>query len=111
MTLVHPQFDPVALQLGPLAVRWYGLMYVVAFVLVIVLGRIRARRNMLTGWRAHDVDDMLFYGVFGVILGGRLGYVLFYKPLYFLDHPLEIVAVWQGGMSFHGGMLGVLVAL
>jgi phosphatidylglycerol:prolipoprotein diacylglycerol transferase len=111
MTLVHPQFDPIALQLGPLAIRWYGLMYVVAFVLVIVLGRVRARRNMLTGWRAHDVDDMLFYGVFGVILGGRLGYVLFYKPLYYLEHPLEIVAVWQGGMSFHGGMLGVLVAL
>jgi phosphatidylglycerol:prolipoprotein diacylglycerol transferase len=111
MTLVHPQFDPIALQLGPLAIRWYGLMYVVAFVLVIVLGRVRARRNMLTGWRAHDVDDMLFYGVFGVILGGRLGYVLFYKPLSYLAHPLEIVAVWPGGMSFHGGMLGVLLAL
>ena len=111
MTFVHPQFDPIALQIGPVAIRWYGLMYVVAFVLVLVLGRIQARRNMLTGWRAHDVDDMLFYGVFGVILGGRLGYVLFYKPMYFLDHPLEIFAVWQGGMSFHGGFLGVLVAL
>ena len=111
MTIVHPQFDPIALQLGPLAIRWYGLMYVVAFVLVIVLGRVRARRNMLTGWRAHDVDDMLFYGVFGVILGGRLGYVLFYKPLYYLEHPLEIVAVWQGGMSFHGGFLGVLLGV
>ena len=111
MTFVHPQFDPIALQIGPLAIRWYGLMYVLAFVLVLVLGRIRARRNMLTGWRAHDVDDMLFYGVFGVILGGRLGYVLFYKPMYYLEHPLEILAVWQGGMSFHGGLLGVLVAL
>ena len=111
MTFVHPQFDPIALQIGPLAIRWYGLMYVLAFVLVLVLGRIRARRNMLTGWRAHDVDDMLFYGVFGVILGGRLGYVLFYKPMYYLEHPLEIFAVWQGGMSFHGGLLGVLVAL
>ena len=111
MTLVHPQFDPIAIQLGPLAIRWYGLMYVAAFVLFVVLGRVRARRNMLTGWREHDVDDMLFYGVFGVILGGRLGYVLFYKPLYYLGHPLEAFAVWQGGMSFHGGMLGVLVAL
>ena len=111
MTFIHPQFDPIALQIGPVAIRWYGLMYVLAFVLVIVLGRIRARRGMLTGWRAHDVDDMLFYGVFGVILGGRLGYVLFYRPMYYLEHPLEILAVWQGGMSFHGGLLGVLVAM
>jgi phosphatidylglycerol:prolipoprotein diacylglycerol transferase len=111
MTLIHPQFDPIAFQVGPLAVRWYGLMYVAAFVLFIVLGHVRARRNMLTGWRPGDVDDMLFYGVFGVILGGRLGYVLFYKPLYYLAHPLETLFVWQGGMSFHGGFLGVLIAL
>ena len=119
--LVHPQFDPVALQigpfhlggmeLGPFAIRWYGLMYLLAFILVIVLGRKRARANMLTGWRPGDIDDMLFYGVLGVIIGGRLGYVLFYKPLYYLAHPLEIFAVWQGGMSFHGGFLGVLIAL
>ena len=111
MTLVHPQFDPIALQLGPVAIRWYGLMYVVAFVLFVVIGRLRARLSMLTGWRAVDVDDMLFYGVFGVILGGRLGYVLFYKPAYYLAHPLEAFAVWQGGMSFHGGLIGVAVAL
>ena len=109
--LVHPQFDPIAFQIGPVAVRWYGLMYLVAFVLVVVLGKIRARRNLLTGWHPRDVDDMLFYGVFGVIIGGRLGYVLFYKPLYYLQHPLEIVQVWAGGMSFHGGFLGVLLAL
>jgi phosphatidylglycerol:prolipoprotein diacylglycerol transferase len=119
--LVHPQFDPVAfsfgpialgsLTLGPFAIRWYGLMYLVAFILVIVLGRKRARENMLTGWRTGDIDDMLFYGVLGVILGGRLGYVLFYKPLYYLAHPLEVFQVWQGGMSFHGGFLGVLIAL
>jgi phosphatidylglycerol---prolipoprotein diacylglyceryl transferase len=109
--LVHPQFDPIALQIGPLAVRWYGLMYVAAFVLFLVLGKVRARRNLLTGWHPRDVDDMLFYGVFGVIVGGRLGYVLFYKPGYYLAHPLEILQVWTGGMSFHGGMLGVLVAL
>ena len=109
--LVHPQFDPVAFQLGPVAVRWYGLMYLLAFVLVVVLGKVRARRNLLTGWHPRDVDDMLFYGVFGVILGGRLGYVLFYKPLHYLAHPLEILEVWSGGMSFHGGFLGVLVAL
>ena len=109
--LVHPQFDPVAFHLGPLAVRWYGLMYLAGFVLFIVLGRRRAREQMLTGWRPSDVDDMLFFGVFGVILGGRLGYVLFYKPGYYLAHPLEIFEVWHGGMSFHGGFLGVLIAL
>jgi phosphatidylglycerol:prolipoprotein diacylglycerol transferase len=105
--LVHPQFDPVAIHLGPLAVRWYGLMYLIGFVLFVVLGKIRARQNLLTGWHPRDVDDMLFYGVFGVILGGRLGYILFYKPMYYLAHPMETLALWQGGMSFHGGFLGV----
>jgi len=109
--LVHPQFDPIAFQIGPVAVRWYGLMYLVAFVLFAALGKYRARQNLLTDWHPRDVDDMLLYGVFGVVLGGRLGYVLFYKPLYYLAHPLEIASVWQGGMSFHGGLLGVLVAL
>jgi phosphatidylglycerol:prolipoprotein diacylglycerol transferase len=109
--LVHPQFDPVAFHVGPLAIRWYGLMYLLGFVLFVVLGKYRARQNLLTGWHPRDVDDMLFYGVFGVILGGRLGYVLFYKPLYYLDHPLEVFALWQGGMSFHGGLLGVLIAM
>ena len=119
--LVHPQFDPVALHIGPFniagtvigpfAIRWYGLMYLVGFVLFVILGRKRARQNLLTGWHPRDIDDMLFYGVLGVILGGRLGYVLFYKPLYYLLHPLEIFQVWQGGMSFHGGFLGVLIGL
>ena len=108
---VHPQFDPVAFQIGPVAVRWYGLMYLLAFALFVVLGKYRARQNLLTGWHPRDIDDMLFYGVFGVIVGGRLGYVLFYKPLHYLQHPLEVFAVWEGGMSFHGGFLGVLVAL
>jgi phosphatidylglycerol:prolipoprotein diacylglycerol transferase len=106
--LVHPQFDPVAFQVGPLAVRWYGLMYLVGFVLFVALGKIRARPG--SGFKPADLDDMLFYGVFGVILGGRLGYVLFYKPGYYLQHPGEILAIWQGGMSFHGGFLGVLAA-
>jgi phosphatidylglycerol:prolipoprotein diacylglycerol transferase len=79
-------------------------------VLFVVLGRWRARQ-MYAGWKPSDIDDMLFLGVFGVILGGRLGYVLFYKPLYYLAHPLEIFEVWHGGMSFHGGFLGVLLAL
>ena len=109
--LVHPQFNPIAFEIGPVAVRWYGLMYLVAFVLFAVLGNLRARQNLLTGWHPRDVDDMLFYGVFGVILGGRLGYVIFYKPLYYLANPLEILSVWQGGMSFHGGFIGVMLAL
>src|SRR5437868_3130725 len=108
---VHPQFDPVAVQLGPLAVRWYGLMYLLAFMQIVILGKFRARQNLLTGWHPRDVDDMLFYGVFGTILGGRLGYVLFYKPFYYLAHPAEVLAIWQGGMSFHGGFIGVLIAL
>ena len=109
--LVHPEFDPIAFQIGPIAVRWYGLMYLVGFVLFIVLGKIRARRSMLTGWHPRDVDDMLFYGVLGTVLGGRLGYVLFYKPEYYAMHPLEIFMVWKGGMAFHGGLLGVIVAI
>lgn len=108
--LLHPQFDPVAFSLGPLAVRWYGLMYLAAFVQFILLGRyrIRARLGFLT---TEQLDDLLFYGMLGVILGGRLGQVLFYEPTYFLSHPLEILAVWKGGMSFHGGFLGVLFAM
>lgn len=109
--LVHPQFDPVAFHLGPIAVRWYGLMYLVGFALFIVLGKYRARQNLLTGWHPRDIDDMLFYGVFGVIVGGRIGYILFYKPFHYLAHPLEVLELWQGGMSFHGGFLGVLIAL
>ena len=107
----HPQFDPIALSLGPVAVRWYGLMYVVAFVLYITLGKLRVRQGLGQGLESKDVDDMLVWGVFGVILGGRLGYVLFYKPGYFMDHPAEVLQIWTGGMSFHGGFLGVLVAV
>lgn len=109
--LVHPEFDPIAISLGPIAIRWYGLMYLIAFMLFMALGRLRARRQVLAGWIPRDIDDLLFYGVLGVILGGRLGYVLFYKPGYYLANPLEILAVWQGGMSFHGGFLGVLIAV
>ncbi|GAB3626319.1 prolipoprotein diacylglyceryl transferase [Pandoraea terrae] len=111
--LIHPQFDPVAIHLGPLAIRWYGLMYLVAFLLFLTVGRLRVRQPHIAaqGWRAQDLDDMLFYGVLGVILGGRLGYVIFYKLSYYLANPLDIFKVWEGGMSFHGGFLGVLVAM
>lgn len=109
--LVHPQFDPVAISLGPIAIRWYGLMYLAAFALFFFLGRYRARRDAWRGVPHVLIDDMLFYGVLGVVIGGRLGYVWFYKPEYYLAHPLEMFAVWQGGMSFHGGFLGVLAAV
>lgn len=108
---VHPQFDPVALHLGPLAIRWYGLMYLLAFALVLVLGRLRIRHHPWTGWNLEMLDDVLFYGVLGVILGGRLGYVLFYKPMDYLQDPAAILRVWEGGMSFHGGLIGVSLAL
>ena len=109
--LVHPQFDPVAIHLGPLAIRWYGLMYMVGFLLFIWLGKRRAVSRPDSGWLPRQVDDLLTYGVLGVVIGGRLGQVLFYEPGYYLSHPFEILAVWKGGMSFHGGFLGVLVAM
>ena len=111
--LIHPMPDPIAVALGPLAIRWYGLMYLLAFGLFILLGRLRVRQphQAAAGWRNLDVEDMLFYGVLGVVVGGRLGEVLFYHPQYYFSHPLDIFAVWKGGMSFHGGFLGVLVAM
>ena len=109
--LVHPQFDPVAIHLGPLGIHWYGLMYMVGFLSLLWLGKWRIRRHPEAGWTETDLDDILFYGALGVILGGRLGYALFYQPLYFFHHPAEILALWAGGMSFHGGFLGVLLAM
>jgi phosphatidylglycerol---prolipoprotein diacylglyceryl transferase len=107
---VH-DFDPIAFSLGPLSIRWYGLMYLLGFALFLLLGRLRSR----DAWRdmsAQDVDDLLFYGMIGVIVGGRLGHVIFYGPLsYYLANPLEIFAVWKGGMASHGGILGVIVAM
>ena len=111
--LIHPLPDPIAIALGPFAVRWYGLMYLFAFVSFMALGRVRVKQPHIAaaGWRNEDVDDMLFYGVLGVVIGGRLGEVLFYHPAYYLANPSEIIAVWKGGMSFHGGFLGVLAAM
>ncbi len=109
--LIHPQFDPVAIHLGPLAVHWYGLMYLLGFMLFLWLGKKRIHALNRSGWDDKFLDDLLFYGVLGVVLGGRLGEVLLYHPGYYISHPLEIFAVWQGGMSFHGGFLGVLAAM
>ena len=108
--LIHPGFDPIAVKLGPIAVRWYGLMYLVAFLSGWWLGRRRIAAGLAPVSR-DQFDDLLFYAVLGIILGGRLGYVLLYKPAYFLAHPVEILYVWQGGMAFHGGFLGVLAAM
>jgi phosphatidylglycerol:prolipoprotein diacylglycerol transferase len=104
-----PQIDPILFQVGPLAIRWYGLMYLLGFGAAYMLIRHLARLRNLALTK-DGVSDLLFYGVLGVVLGGRLGYVLFYNPSQYLSRPLEIFAVWQGGMSFHGGLLGVVVA-
>jgi phosphatidylglycerol:prolipoprotein diacylglycerol transferase len=103
----YPHIDPVALSLGPLDIHWYGLMYLFGFAFVWLLGRYRAPRF---NWQVSQLEDLLFYGALGVILGGRLGYALFYDLAANLDNPLNLLKIWQGGMSFHGGLLGVLVA-
>jgi phosphatidylglycerol:prolipoprotein diacylglycerol transferase len=105
---VRPDFDPVAFSLGPLKVRWYGLMYLLGFAIGWVLGRHRAAHMV---WDRQQVDDLVFYAALGVILGGRIGYVLFYHLGAFLTDPLMLFRVWEGGMSFHGGLLGVLLAM
>ena len=108
--LIHPNIDPIAFSIGPLAVRWYGLMYLAGFAAGWWLGVRRIAKGQAPITRAQ-LDDLLFLIVLGVILGGRLGYVLFYKPGYYAAHPLEIFYIWQGGMSFHGGLLGVMLAM
>ncbi len=108
--MIFPDFDPVAVQLGPLAIRWYGLMYLAGFAAAWWLGRARARRPGAVISPAQ-MDDLLFYAALGVILGGRLGYILFYDFESWLADPLQIFRVWEGGMSFHGGFLGVLVGM
>src|SRR5690606_23699771 len=93
-----PMFDPIAISIGPLAIRWYGLMYLAAFAQFILLARLRIKQPHIAkaGWKKEDIDDMLFYGVLGVIIGGRLGEVIFYDPAYYFSHPLEIFKVWKG---------------
>lgn len=107
---VHPQFDPIIVQLGPLAVRWYGLMYLLGFAAFWWLGRIRARREN-SFISPIQVGDLLFFAVLGVVLGGRIGSVFFYNFDRFLQNPIYLFKIWEGGMSFHGGLLGVIVAL
>ena len=108
--IIHPNFNPIALQLGPLAIRWYALSYIVGFTLFIFLGRRRIKQGN-TIFTNEMLDDLLTWGVVGVILGGRIGYILFYNFSEYLSHPLNMLKIWEGGMSFHGGFLGVLVAV
>lgn len=111
--LPYPEFDPIAFSIGPLHVRWYGLMYLFGFITAWLLGRWRAKRSALPGapkpvWRTEEVDDLITYCVVGLIVGARLGYTLFYDFEYFASNPLQIFKIWQGGMSFHGGLLGLV---
>ena len=108
--LTYPAIDPVAFAIGPLKVHWYGLMYLFGFAAAWALGRWRASRPGF-GWTADMVDDVVFYCVIGTIAGGRLGYMLFYGFDQLLANPLNILRVWEGGMSFHGGLIGVLIAI
>ncbi len=105
-----PNIDPVFLSIGPLQFRWYGLMYVLAFLSSYLIIRSEVSRKKLP-WTTDDVADLVFYGAMGVVLGGRLGYILFYNLEFYLSNPLKLFAVWEGGMSFHGGFLGVLLAV
>lgn len=109
--LIYPDINPIALSIGPLEVHWYGLMYLVGFIAGWWLGAVRARRREGTEWRPEEMADLLFYIALGIILGGRIGYTLFYNFSGFLADPLVIFRIWQGGMSYHGGMLGVFVAM
>ncbi len=108
--LTYPNIDPVAVSIGPLEVHWYGLMYLVAFGVGWWLGLLRTRREG-TQWRAGEISDLVFYFALGAVLGGRIGYTLFYNLPAFLADPLVIFRIWQGGMSYHGGMLGVFIAM
>ena len=108
--LIHPSIDPVLLSLGPIKIRWYGLMYLFAFMSAWGLARYRIKKNELA-WTSEQLGDLVFYGAMGVVLGGRIGYMVFYKWQALLVKPLSLFYVWQGGMSFHGGLIGVLIAL
>ena len=105
-----PNIDPVFIELGPIKVHWYGMMYLIAFVTASWLAS-RAASKPNSGWTKEQTSDLLFYGMIGVILGGRFGYVLFYQFSYFLENPLYLLKIWEGGMSFHGGVIGVITAI
>ena len=116
LAIPYPHIDPVALQLGPIAIRWYGLAYAAGLILGwLYLKRLIAAARLWGGGKpvmtAEDIDELLLWMAGGVVLGGRLGHVLFYEPAYYLENPLQIFAIWRGGMAFHGGFLGSAIAL
>ena len=108
--LNYPNIDPVIFSIGPAKVHWYGLMYVIGFAAVWFLGQIRAKQPW-SPIKPETIEDLVTYGAIGVILGGRIGYILFYNFSEFISNPLILLKIWQGGMSFHGGMLGVFIAM
>ncbi|GAD81169.1 prolipoprotein diacylglyceryl transferase [Vibrio ezurae] len=108
--LTYPHIDPVLLAIGPISIRWYGLMYLLGFAFAMWLANRRADKPN-SGWNREQVSDLLFLGFLGVVVGGRIGYVIFYNFGLFLDNPLYLFEVWTGGMSFHGGLLGVISAM
>jgi len=108
--IVYPEIDPVAISLGPISIHWYGLMYLTGFAMMWILGMYRAKQPD-SGWTKQQVEDLVFYGAVGLVLGARVGYILFYNFSAFIDNPIIILRIWEGGMSFHGGALGVMLAL
>jgi len=110
--ITHPQFNPIALQItDSFGIHWYGLMYLIGFVAFLLLGKYQIKHKPWFNWNTQMLDDALFYGALGVILGGRVGYMLFYQFPDLITNPTNLFKIWQGGMSFHGGFLGVLVAM
>ena len=114
-SISFPMIDPVLLQVGPLVIRWYAIAYIAGLLIgwryAIFLSSSKARWGTRQRPATADLDDLLLYCAFGIIFGGRLGYVIFYNPLYFIENPAEILAVWHGGMSFHGGLAGAALAM
>ncbi|MBN4053979.1 prolipoprotein diacylglyceryl transferase [Haliea sp. AH-315-K21] len=108
--LQYPNIDPIAISLGPLQIHWYGIMYLIGFVAAWLLAKKRVSING-SGWNDEQVGDLIFYSAMGVVIGGRIGYMLFYNFSSLIDNPLSLFKVWQGGMSFHGGFLGVVLAV
>lgn len=108
--MIYPSFDPIAISFGPINIGWYGLMYLFGFIGGWLMGRVQCKRRH-SQWTPLMVDDVLFYIALGVIFGGRLGYVLFYNLGYYLENPADILQIWLGGMSFHGGLIGVIIAM
>ncbi len=109
--LMYPHFDHVAISLGPVKIHWYGLMYLIGFLLFLYVGKWRLKKYGHAFLTPKLVDDFLFYGALGVVIGGRVGYCFLYQPEHYLSNPLDILKVWTGGMSFHGGLIGVLIAI